>query len=318
MRDGLARRNGANLYREIELRLPVPVLLRPIQRAGGDFRGDRHVSLLIAQPEHSRFNRDRKLDHGIFGIYRVGELLRAIFLFQMLKIARRVVAIAIAHMRARHVDLHMNRSPAAVALHFRAQIVANQIVPAVVLLDFRKRVAQIAQIKKRFSAGIRGKRGERVARIFALVRLMKYRGAREHRSSAGRVGGHVAARRRGQQTARIDRVNRYVGAIRRVGGGAQLRTVFFAGLRNPAGKFDHRLSSGNSTEHVGQSFHRRQLLVRIENVEFGFIGSVRRAGVFLHVVFAVLAPRHKADSKYRTRWFRSVARSLSPAPCDRS
>ncbi len=45
--------------------------------------------------------------------------------------------------------------------------------------------------------------------------------------------------------------------------------------------------SGNSAQHVRKAFDGCELLVRIEHVEFGFIRRVRRAGIFLDVVFAI-------------------------------
>ena len=93
---------------------------------------------------------------------------------------------------------------------------------------------------------------------------------------------------RGHQAARVDGIDGDVGAIGGVGGGAQLRAVLFAGLRDAAGEFDHRFASGNHAEHVGQAFDGFELLVGIEDVEFGFVGGVRGAGVLLHVVLAVL------------------------------
>src|ERR1700734_3894013 len=143
----------------------------------------------------------------------------------MLEVARCVVAVAEADFRAGRVDLHANLAPTAVALHVGAEAVAEQVVAGVVLLNFGKRVAKVAEIEESFAAGVRGKRGERVARIFALVCLVKYRGPGEHRGAGGRVRGGVAARRRSHQAARIDRVDRNVGAIRSVRGGAKLGAI---------------------------------------------------------------------------------------------
>ena len=120
----------------------------------------------------------------------------------------------------------------------------------------------------------------------------------------------IAARRRGEQSARIDRIDRNVGAICGVGGGAQLRAIFFAGLRDAAGEFDQRFSAGDSAENVGEAFDGCEFLVGIEDVEFGFIGREGGAGIFLDVVFAVLPRRRRAGWKDRSNCWRSVARSL--------
>ena len=82
----------------------------------------------------------------------------------MLKIARRIVPIPIAHMRPGRVHLHMNRSPAAIPFYFSAQVVRDQVVPAILLLNLWKRIAQVAQIEERFSAQSRA-----LAEIFAAI-----------------------------------------------------------------------------------------------------------------------------------------------------
>ena len=91
----------------------------------------------------------------------------------------------------------------------------------------------------------------------------------------------------GEQTARVERINRDVRAIRGVGGGAKLRAIFFAGLRDASGEFDERFSAGDSAENVGEAFDGGEFLVGIEDVEFGFVGREGGAGIFLDVVFAV-------------------------------
>ena len=62
LRDDLAGRHGAHFHRKIEFGLLLVVLLRPIERAGSNFRGDGNVGLRRAQPEHSGFDSDGKLD----------------------------------------------------------------------------------------------------------------------------------------------------------------------------------------------------------------------------------------------------------------
>ena len=129
---------------------------------------------------------------------------------------------------------------------------------------------------------------ESVARILALIGLVVNGCAAEHRSSGRGVHGDVAAGRSGEHAARVDRVDGDVGAIGGVGDGAQLGAIFLARLRDPAREFNQRLSSGNSRQHIRETFDGRKLLVGVEHVEFGFIGRVRGAGIFLNVVLAVL------------------------------
>ncbi len=85
----------------------------------------------------------------------------------------------------------------------------------------------------------------------------------------------IAARRQGQQAARVHGVERYIGLIRGVDGGPQLRLVFLAGARDAAREVDHVLAARHLMKHGGQGFDGRQFLVRIENVELGFIRSER-------------------------------------------
>src|ERR1700683_1731420 len=152
----------------------------------------------------------------------------AIFLFQVLEIARRVIAPSVTDVRAWRADLHANRAPAPIAFHIGAQTGADQVVPGVVLLNLRERLAEIPQIKKGFPARVGGKSGKRVARIFALVGLVKHGSAGEHRSTSGGVRGGIPTRRGCKQSARVDRIDRNVSAICSIGSGSQLRGGFFA------------------------------------------------------------------------------------------
>ncbi len=94
-----------------------------------------------------------------------------------------------------------------------------------------------------------------------------------------------------------------------------LRAVFFAGLGDAAGEFDHRFSSRNHPEDVGQALDGLELLVGIEDVEFSFIGAIGGAGILLYIVFAVLRGgvkrvgklRGHAGKKLRDRFVESVA-----------
>ena len=181
----------------------------------------------------------------------------------------------------------MNRAPAAIAFYVGAEIVADEVVAAIILLDFRERVAEISEVEEGFPAGVSRKSGERVAGIFALIGLVIDGRAGKHGISVGGIRGGVAAGRRREQTARIKRINRDVRAIRGVSGGAQLRAIFFAGLSDASGEFDERFSAGNSAEDVGEAFNCGEFLVGIEDVEFGFVGREGGAGVFLDVVFTI-------------------------------
>jgi len=62
LRDDLAGGHGAHFHGKIEFGVLFIVFLRPIERAGSDFRGDGHVSLRRTQPEDPSFDRDGKLD----------------------------------------------------------------------------------------------------------------------------------------------------------------------------------------------------------------------------------------------------------------
>ena len=111
--------------------------------------------------------------------------------------------------------------------------------------------------------------------------LRARRTAAVHGAAARRALGGVAQRRRGHQAARVDGEEGHVVADGGVDGGAQLRLVVDAGLADAAGEIDQRLLFGERAQHARRGFQRGQLAVGIEDVEFGVVGGVRRAGVFL-------------------------------------
>ena len=87
----------------------------------------------------------------------------------------------------------------------------------------------------------------------------------------------------GHQAARIHGVKRDVGADGGVDGGFDLRVVLDAGLRDAAGEVDQRLFLGQRRQHADGGFQAGQLAVRIEDVEFGFVGDECGPGVFAAV-----------------------------------
>ena len=102
----------------------------------------------------------------------------------------------------------------------------------------------------------------------------------KHGVAGGRADAGIAAGNLRHQAARIHGVDGDVGAIRGIGGGAQLRAIVFAGLGDAAGELDHRFFAGDVAEQVGHGFERGELAIGVENVEFGFVGGEGRVGVF--------------------------------------
>ena len=96
----------------------------------------------------------------------------------------------------------------------------------------------------------------------------------------GGADAGVAAGNFGHQAARVHGVDRDVGAVRGVGGGAELRAVVFAGLRDAAGELDHRFFAGDVAQQIGDRFQRDELAIGVENVELGVVGGEGRVGVF--------------------------------------
>ncbi len=90
----------------------------------------------------------------------------------------------------------------------------------------------------------------------------------------------IAAGNLRHQAARIHGVDGHVGAVGGVGGGAQLRAIVLAGLRDAAGELDHRFFAGDFAQQVGHRFERGQLAVGVEDVELGIVGGEGRVGVF--------------------------------------
>ena len=72
LRDRLAGGHRADIDSKIKFGLPLPMLFSPIERARGNLGRDRNVGLLLAQPKHPRFDRDRELDDRIVRIHRIG------------------------------------------------------------------------------------------------------------------------------------------------------------------------------------------------------------------------------------------------------
>ena len=106
----------------------------------------------------------------------------------------------------------------------------------------------------------------------ARVSLLEYGGAGVHRRAGRGMDETLASGNIGVESARIDSVNGNVGAICRIRCGAQFRTIFLACLRDSARKLDHGFSARNRRKNVGKAFHGEQLLIGIEDVEFGFVG----------------------------------------------
>src|SRR6202021_3176703 len=113
--------------------------------------------------------------------------------------------------------LHADASPASVAFHIGAEIVTEQIVAAILLLDFWKGFAQISQIEECAAASVGGKGRKGVARILPRFRLVKHGCAREHGGAGGGVCGGIAARSFRKEASSVDRIDRDIGTIRCVG-----------------------------------------------------------------------------------------------------
>ena len=215
------------------------------------------------------------------------QLRLAILVRKMLEILGCVVAFAEAHVHPGSFHLHFDVVPLPIAFDVRADVVAQQVVAAVVCFHTLERIAQITQIEERLPAGIRRKRGQRVARILPAIHLFEHRSAGERRIAVRRTGGGIAARNFRHQSARVHGIDGYVGAVGGIGGRAKLSAILFPGLGNPAGELDHRFFPRDRGEDVRQALHRGELFIGVEDVELGFIRGVSRAGVFADVGFTV-------------------------------
>ena len=127
-----------------------------------------------------------------------------------------------------------------------------------------------------------------------LVAERRLAAADKHRRPGGSAFAGFAARRHGQKTPRIHGVKGNIGAVGGVCGRLKLRTVFFSGLSDAAGKLNDGFSSRNIAEQAGKRFERGKLAVRVENVELGFVGrecgSRILAGCFLAWLRGGFAP----------------------------
>ncbi len=132
-----------------------------------------------------------------------------------------------------------------------------------------------------------------------LVVMVLGQPAGEHPDAAGRPPGRVAERRGRDETSRVDGKNRHVRAQRRIRRRPQLRLVVGAVQPQTAGEVDQRLLIRQAAEHRHRRLQRRQLTIRIQDVELGIVLPERRADVGGRVGNAVavlvVAEHHPGD-----------------------
>ena len=243
----------ANFGGEVEFHLAASALLRPLQGAGSELRGDGNVDLPVVQPEVSGFHGDGQLHDRRFRAHGVFQLTLAIFGGVDAEVLGRVIALAIANARpGNSVHFHAQGAPAAVMLRIRA-VVAQQIISGSIGLHGTEGLAEVSQIEKAAPAGIGGQRGQSLTRILARAALLEDGGAGKHGVAAGRSGAGIAAGNFREQAARVHGVNGHIGAIGGVGGGAKLGAIVFAGLGDAAGELQHRFLAGDIPQHSNTS-----------------------------------------------------------------
>ncbi len=162
---------------------------------------------------------------------------------------------------------------------------------------------QIVAVQERLSAGIGGERGQRFLRVVDGGSLRVVVGAVERASSPRARGAGRAARRVGHQAARVQRIHHHVGLHQGVDRGFHLRLVVDAGLAHASGNVHHHLLFRQVRQRARDRLQRRQLLIRVEDVELGLVGDEGRARILTRASarvrepceFGRLADRHAFD-----------------------
>ena len=97
----------------------------------------------------------------------------------------------------------------------------------------------------------------------------------------------IAEWRGRHQPACVHRIERNVAADRGIDGGAQLRLVVDSAHAHAAGEVHQRFLFRQAAEHLHGGFQRRQLAIRIENIELAVVLGERRTGIGFAVVAGV-------------------------------
>ncbi len=191
----------AHFSREIKLRFAAAALLRPLQRAGSEFRRYRHEDLILINTKLRGLHGQRQFHFGCRREYRLFELAFAIFGGEHAEIFWRIVAFANSQARpGRQIHFHVNATPASIARRVRA-VIAEQVVAGIVALHGLEYFSEIPDIEEGTSAGISCERRKSFARILAGLRLLEDGGACVHRIAGRRADGSIAARDLGHEPA---------------------------------------------------------------------------------------------------------------------
>ena len=150
------------------------------------------------------------------------------------------------------------------------RVVAEDVVARNVLLRLHDADREVVVVEQRLAAGVGGQRVESLLLVLELRPVRRAPNCPVYMPEP--PGEALVASPRGAeatQAARVDRVERNVGADGGVDGGLELRLVVHAVALHAAGEIDQRLLLVQRAEHLDGGFQRGQLTVRVEDLEFG-------------------------------------------------
>ena len=202
----------------------------------------------------------------------------------MREVAIRVIALARLEPGAGRVsEPHGDAAESAVLVVVGAGE-AEDVVRRDVFHDLGERLAEVVGIGKRRAAGVGRERGERLLLRRELRELIRHASTRERADAAPASLPRAAAGHDGLQPARIDGIDRDVGAHGRVHRCPELDLIVRAAALHPRAEVDDGLLLLNRLQGLGQRFERAQADVVVERIELLRAGIDRRAVVRRRVV----------------------------------
>ena len=272
-----------DLADEVEFRGIAGAAARQGDFAAGDLDRHRHKIMVAHQAEVVDLQSQRQIRHGVAEEQRLLQLPLPIRGGRFVECHGGEIPVAEVELRLEllgNLDLHAAEFA---IFHGIGVVIAEHIVAAEVLVGLLDAQGEVVRIQQGLAAGIVG---EREQGFLLVVELGLLRGdgiSGEHlRAARGCLAGVSAGNQR-HQAAGIDGVERDVGANGGVDGGFELRVVLDARLGDAGGEVDERLFLGQGSQHADRGFQARQLAVRVEDVEFGFVGDEGGAGILAAV-----------------------------------
>ncbi len=183
--------------------------------------------------------------HGDIGRGKIGRqlvlnLLLAVGVIRMFKIAARVVARAVFKLDVRTIQSHLDVAEPAVFRMIRTGIAQN-VVRRSIFLHLRKNAAEIVRIEERLPAGVRRQRRKRFLRRGIAVQIIQHGCATIRRLSMQAGILRFASSGKRLQPAHVERIDRDVGLYRSRRRCTQRGLIVHARLRNSIAEINQAL-----------------------------------------------------------------------------